>query len=205
MAVKLKKGLTIALLIIVSAVIGLIGRSVRIGHALQSDPLIRSQFAETVAANEPLTAALEKYHRDHTFYPTSLIALKDEYLRSPPTQARVGFRAGLLYSAALQDQIYKTPECAARQSEFEGWIMKSTPELEREKADFISQCVVGYRQITLQSADFHHDPQGALTKIEQWAYYTSQSGQWTIGWCSHEGERAKGRRQKVASNGVCRY
>jgi hypothetical protein len=134
-----------------------------------------------------------------------LNALQGEYLRSPPTQASAGFKAGLLYSAAPQDHIYKTPECAARQSEFEGWIMKPTPELEREKADFISQCVVGYRQITLQSPDFHHDPQGGLRTVEQWAYYTSLSGQWIIGWCSHEGPRSRTAPQKVASNGVCRH
>jgi len=204
MAVKLKKGLAIALLIIVSAVISMVGRSVRIGHALQSDPLIQSQFAEAVALNGPLIAALEKYRRDHAFYPASLNVLKDEYLRSLPPQAKSGFTAGLLYSAAAQDHIYKTPECAKRQSEFEGWIMKPTSELEREKADFISQCVSGYRQISLQSADFHHETQGSLTNVEQWAYYTSQSGQWIVGWCSHEGARAR-TRQKVASNGVCRY
>jgi hypothetical protein len=204
MAVKLKKGSAIALLIIVSAVIGLVGRSVRIGHALQSDPLVQSQFAEAVAVNGPLIAALEKYHGDHAFYPTSLNVLKDEYLHSLPAQAKPGFTTGLLYSAAPQDHIYKTPECAKRQGEFEGWIMKPTSELEREKADFISQCVVGYRQVALQSPDFHHDPQGSLTNVEQWAYYASQSGQWVVGWCSHEGARAR-TRQKVASNGVCRH
>jgi hypothetical protein len=183
----------------------LMGRSVRIGHALQSDPLVQSQFAETVAVNATLTAALEKYHHDHTFYPTSLIALKSDYLPSPPSEAKAGFKAGLLYSAAPQDHIYKTPECAARQSEFEGWLMKPTPEIEREKADFIAQCVAGYRQITLQSPDFHHDPRGELGKVEQWAYYTSQSGQWTIGWCSHEGSRSRTPPQKVASNGACRH
>jgi hypothetical protein len=204
MAVHLKKGLTIALFIIVATVISFVGRSMRIGHALQSDPLIQSQFAEAVAVSEPLTAALEKYHRDHAFYPTSLTTLKDEYLRSLPARAKAGFGTGLLYSAAPQDHIYKTPECAARRSEFEGWIMKPTSELDREKADFISQCVVGFRQISLQSSDFHHDPQGGLGNVEQWAYYTSQSGQWMIGWCSHESARAR-TRQKVASNGVCRY
>jgi hypothetical protein len=198
----------VAVFVVLSTAIGLIGRSVTISHALQNDPFIQSQFAEAVSRNKPLTVALEKYHRDQGFYPTDLMALKGYYEGSSPVQVKagkVGFKAGLIYSAAPQDHIFKTPECAARQSEFEGWIMKPASEFQHEKAEFVSQCVIGYRQISLQSSDFHHDAAGKLRNVEQWAYYTSNSGQWTLGWCAHEGASSRTPPQKTAFNGVCRY
>jgi hypothetical protein len=160
---------------------------------VKNDPTSEANLDAAKIDAQTLLAALEKYRGDTGLYPATLDQLNATYLSSPVN----GFR----YSARLNDWVYKSDECVAREKSLHGWIMKPTADYKKEVADFRRDCLTGYRYYQLQSRDFPHDPQ--TLNIDRWAYYDSSNRQWSLGWCSHDGSR-HGRGEGTADNGVCR-
>jgi hypothetical protein len=105
---------------------------------------------------------------------------------------------GYLYSAS-GDWVYKSDACEAREKHLHGWIMKEVKEYQKEIDDFKHECVTGYRDYELQSPDF---PRNAQTQyIERWAYFDSQTRQWSLGWCAKTGKKTG----EISTNGMCRW
>ena len=186
----------------ISAVVGLVVfgyiavtlvRCVWVNGALDRDGPSQARLAEEVSKMKPTIGALGDYRARHGYYPARLEALDGR-----------GLADGYLYGALPTDNVYKSPACERRwKSEFEGLILKSESDLARMRAAFAVECLLGYRQITLQSPNFAIPGARALSTVDRWAYYSSFTGKWSIGWCSHE-EVHDGREQTASSDGVCR-
>ncbi len=161
------------------------------------DRVADTEKQQIAARAQPLLAALERYRAEKGFYPPSLDRLPRKYLAS---------RNGLpdfLYSAEESDWIkVASAECAARERSLHGLTLEQTTHLEQRGRQFQADCVAGYRNYRLQSEDVHVDPS---TSLERWAYYSSSSKSWGLGWCSHEVSSQTSDILKTASNGVCRW
>jgi hypothetical protein len=182
----------IALLIVFAFWMQYHSANVRVNAAPTSGPNLVG--AEVTA--QPLVDALEKYHADYGLYPIALAGLGGEYLPTVKPFSR------FLYSAKMGEKVLKSDECKARDKKLYGWIMKDQREYQKELDQFEQDCVSGYRQFTLQSADFPQDPQARY--MERWAAYDSQTKQWSLGWCSHP-PSTRGRGNEIGENGVCRW
>jgi hypothetical protein len=169
-----------------------------VNGALGRDVASQARLAAEVSKMTPLIRALGDYHARHGLYPTRLDALGAKGLDVRD------LADGYIYAASPTDQVYRSPACERRwKSEFEGLILKSETDLQRMNTAFAAQCVVGYRQITLQSPNFTFQGRRTLSTVDRWAYYSSFTGKWSTGWCSHE-EVHDGREQTASSDGVCR-
>ena len=161
--------------------------------AVNKNPTSEPDLMEATRSAQPLLEALEKYHADNGLYPTTLDSLTAADLHS-----LLG-RHGFLYSARKGDWVYKSDTCVAREKQLEGWILKPVKEYQKEIDEYKRECVTGYRAYQLQSGDFPRDPQTRYT--ERWAYFDSQTRQWSLGWCTDNGRR----RQEIGMNGICRW
>ena len=160
---------------------------------VNEDPTSAPDLAGATNAAQPLLEALEKYHADNGLYPTTLDHLTAAHLPS------IGGRNGFLYSARSGDWVYKTDTCVAREKQLHGWILKETKEYQTDIDEFKQECVTGYRYYQIQSGDFPRDPQNQY--IERWAYFDSQTRQWSLGWCTMD----RRRRHEIGMNGICRW
>ena len=158
---------------------------------VNEDPTSAPDLAAATEAAQPLLEALEKYRAANGLYPTTLDQLTAANL---PAQGR---RHGFLYSG---DWVYKSEACATRDKQLHGWVMKDVKEYQREIDEFKQECVAGYREYHLQSADFPPDAQ-TQPPIERWAYFHSGTKQWSLGWCAVTGRR----NQRTSTNGICRW
>jgi hypothetical protein len=77
--------------------------------------------------------------------------------------------------------------------------IEKTKNYQREIDEFKQECVTGYRYYQLQSGDF---PRDARTQcIERWAYFDSQTRQWSLGWCAMN----RRRNREIGMSGICRW
>jgi hypothetical protein len=159
---------------------------------IEKDSTSQSDLAAAKAKAEILLPALERYRGETGLYPISLDQLNGKYISSPVR----GFR----YSARANDWVYKSDGCAEREKSLHGWIMKRTDEYNKEVAEFMSDCLSGYRYYQLQSRNFPRD--GKNLDVDRWAYYDSSNRQWSLGWCSHGSGRGH---QETSENGVCHW
>jgi hypothetical protein len=159
---------------------------------VNDDPTSVPDLTGATAAAQPLLEALEKYHAENGLYPPTLDNL------TAPNLPSHGRRHGFLYSARNADWVYKSDTCVAREKQLHGWILKPVKEYQKEIDEFKQDCVTGYRYYQLQSGDF---PQDAQTQyMERWAYFDSQTRQWSLGWCTN-GKNNQG----IGMNGICRW
>jgi hypothetical protein len=158
---------------------------------VNNDPTSTPDLAAATETAQPLLEALDKYHAENGLYPTNLDELPSGQL--PSLRGR-----GYMYSAS-GDWVYKSDACAAREKHLHGWIMKEVKEYQKQIDDFKHECVTGYRDYQLQSPDFPRDAQ--TQSIERWAYFDSQTKQWSLGWCSKIGKKAG----EISTNGMCRW
>jgi len=161
---------------------------------VNEDPTSAPDLAAAKEAAQPLLEALEKYHADNGLYPTTLDSLTGAHSSS------VRGQHGYLYSARNGGWVYKSDACAAREKQLHGWILKETKEYQKEIDDFKQECVAGYRNYQLQSGDFPIDPQ-TQRHVERWAYFDSETRQWSLGWCAVIGKH----NQEMSTNGICRW
>lgn len=140
--------------------------------------------------------ALEKYRADNGLYPTTLDQMTPTYL--PSVWGLHRYR----YSARHPDWVFRSDACVAREKSLRGWTLKEAKEYQKEVAQFKLDCISGYHYYQLQSPDFPQDTQSR--NIERWAYYDSQSKQWSLGWCARYLSR-RGGAQESATNGICRW
>jgi len=161
---------------------------------VNEDPTSATNLAAATEAALPLLEALENYHADNGLYPTTLDNLTAAHLPA------LGGQHGFLYSARNADWVYKSDACAEREKHLHGWILKEVKEYQMEIDEFKQECVTGYRYYQLQSGDFPRDAQ-AQHYIERWAYFDSQTRQWSLGWCAKLGKR----NQELSTNGICRW
>ncbi len=195
------KRIGLLFVVIVMLVAWSIAETIWVGEKLQNDADTMARFEKTAGSAKPMTDALERYRRDHDSYPTDLLALNGHYLHSQSIWSE------FLYSADPQNFIYKSAECEAGQAQFHGWIVKTADELARAKTQFVAQCVASYRQIALQSPNLPLDPQGVLPDVDRWAYFTSQSAGWAMGWRHYNSNmnmEGVSHGQLVEHNGRCR-
>lgn len=161
---------------------------------VKHDPASGRYLAAQEQEAQPLLEALEKYRADHGQYPSTLDQMTPTYLAS-------GWNADrFLYTARRADWTLKSTECALREKDLHGWIMKEATEYAKEVGQFKLECISAYRDFQLQSPDFPGNAQ--FPTMERWAYYDSFTKNWSIGWCRHD--RSTERGQDSAMNGICR-
>jgi len=202
---KFLKRTALLFVVVLLLIVWSIAENIWVGSKLREDANTMARLEKVAASARPLIQALESYQRDHDFYPVELTALNGEYLHLPSLSQTVWW--DFLYSAEPRDYVFKSPECEAKQAQFHGWLMKPADELAKAKAKFVMDCVTGYREISLQSGDFPRDPQEILPDVDRWAYFTSRSGSWALGWCyynSNMNREGVNHGQMVESNGKCR-
>jgi hypothetical protein len=159
---------------------------------VNSDPTSTPDLAAATETAQPLLDALVKYHAEKGLYPTTLDQLPSSQL--PSLRVR-----GYLYSARTTDWVYKSDDCVAREKHLHGsMVVKEVKPYQKEIDDFKHECLTGYRDYLLQSPDF---PRDARTQyIERWAYFDSQTKQWSLGWCAKSGKNGE-----ISANGMCRW
>ena len=160
---------------------------------VEANPNSDSDLAAAQKSAQPLLDALEKYHADNGLYPASLNQLTPGYLAS--SESLRSYR----YSARRDDWVFQSDACLDRDKNPGQPILQArhTPNtVSRMQHD----CLSGYREYQLQSADFPTDAHSRYQ--ERWAYYDSQPQYWTVGWC--EQVRTKENLRELATNGVCR-
>jgi hypothetical protein len=160
-----------------------------------NDPSSQPDLVAATEQARPLVDALEKYHADNGLYPVTLDQLSPAYLASAQN-----FRA-FRYSARHSDWVLQSDACIAREKSLNGWVLQEVKAYQKEVAQFKQECLNGYRDYQLQSADFALDAQSRY--IERWAYYDSQPQHWSLGWCEHV-PASRGKTSELATNGICR-
>jgi hypothetical protein len=158
-----------------------------------------SSQADLIAATEqvqPLVDALEKYRVENGLYPATLDRLSPAYL--PYSQNFRAFR----YSARHSDWVFQSDSCITREKGLNGWVLQEVKTHQKEVAQFKQECLSGYRDYQLQSADFPLEGQSRY--VERWAYYDSQPQHWSLGWCEHV-PASHGNSSELATNGICRW
>lgn len=166
---------------------------------VNSDPNSGPHLVKAKESAQPLLEALEKYRADHDLCPPTLEQLTGTYL---PSHGRLRpFR----YSARHEDWVFKSDACVAREKSLRGQGVKAK-DYRREVTEFKLECTTGYHHYQLQSDDFPQDaPIPSIKRsIERWAYYDSQTSQWSLGWCLHTSHPGTGG-QDTSVNGVCRW
>jgi hypothetical protein len=158
---------------------------------VKDDPTSTPDLAAATDMAQPLLAALGKYHAENGLYPATLDQLASGL--SPSLRVR-----GYLYSARTSDWVYKSDACVAREKQLQGWVMKEVKAYQKEIDDFKHECLSGYRDYQLQSPDFPRDAQTQY--VERWAYFDSQTNQWSLGWCAKNGKASE-----ISTNGICRW
>jgi hypothetical protein len=161
-----------------------------------NDPTSQPDLVAATEQARPLINALEKYHADNGLYPATLDRLSPAYLPSPQT-----FHA-FRYSARHSDWVFQSDACIVREKSLNGWVLQEVKAHQKEVAQFKQECLNGYRDYQLQSADFPQDVQSRY--IERWAYYDSQPQHWSLGWCEHV-LASRGKTSELATNGICRW
>jgi hypothetical protein len=160
-----------------------------------NDPTSQSDLVAATDRARPLVDALEKYRADNGLYPVTLDRLSPAYL--PSLETPRSFR----YSARHSDWVFQSDACIAREKSLQGWVLQEVKAHQKDVAQFKQECLTGYRDYQLQSADFPSDPQSRY--LERWAYYDSQPQHWAMGWCEHV-PASQGKTSELATNGVCR-
>lgn len=137
-------------------------------------------LARIVAQAKPLIDALDRYHSRHGSYPTSLAALAPDL--STPWRFR-----GYVYGGGPFNRIYRSPACADRAKTLQGWVLQETSQYETDVRQFVSECVIGYREIHIQSPNFPRNSTASRNFIvKRWAYYQSDTREWKVGWCRND-------------------